>query len=311
MIRNMTDAALMAPDGSLEKSYFTEKVNNTLVAWQERYIVNGDYPTVHCFDDGNPVSGEFVPEVVRIASPWEDDFVLIVLAHMRDVGFNAQALLDWQGDTVIQRFANPAMNPYRGPCYHMATMYKDSNGEVHRYATWEAVNAAWLSQPGPDHFDNVGNDSYTAIVRAAMSYVLHLPGGTDLWNWYDAVLPGKEIFDTSPGWDIVPIGYVPPADVTQPAPPYNLHVSDATGNSLKVSWTAPGDDNLSGTASSLRSALLHEPDHYVELGQRHTGRRGTHPGDGGIRPVDSCVRPGRQHDLLLRHEGFGRGTAHV
>ncbi len=267
-IRNIADAANLAPDAdTLEKGYFTEKVNNNLVYWVDKFITNGDYPTAHYFEEGNPYDGDGIgPGCVKITSPWEDDFLLMVLAHLRDIGFDSQAMIDWQADTLIQRFHNPAMNPYRGPCYHLPTRYEDALGEIHQYETWEAVNAAFIDQPGPDHFNTLTGDDYQIIARAAMSYVLDLPYGQDIWNWYDSNLPGKEILNSYPGWAIVPPGYVPPADIAPPSAPYNLQVTDPTYTSLTVRWTAPGDDGLNGTATTYEMRYSTNPITAVNWG---------------------------------------------
>ncbi len=93
-----------------------------------------------------------MPECVGCTGPWQDEFFLIVLAHLRAMGFDSQAVIDWQGDTLVQLFHNPDMNPYRGACYYLPTKYVDSNDVVHRYETWAAINAAFAAQPGPDAF---------------------------------------------------------------------------------------------------------------------------------------------------------------
>ncbi len=91
---------------------------------------------------------------------------------------------------------------------------------------------------------------YQYIARCALSNVTGLTDGQAAWDWYDDTLPGKEVFNLDPGWDCVPRGYVPAADTIPPSAPYNMQVTDPTVNSLIVRWTAPGDNGLTGTATS-------------------------------------------------------------
>ncbi len=250
VMRNLVDAAIMAPDAdTLEKNYFNDKIQNTIDRWHNVYL-NGDFPTTHHFVGQDIRTSEFEDRCKKYFSPWQDDFMMIVMAHMRDMGYDTQSVMDWVGDTLVNRFHNPDLNWYRGAPYHMAAMYDDGTGVLHKYATWPEVNAAWVSQPGPDHFNPIGDDDYPIIARAAMSYVLNLPNGQDVWNWYDGILPGKNVLNASPGWAIVPPNYVPPADVTPPAAPTDLEVIDVTYSSATVRWTAPGDDGNTGTATS-------------------------------------------------------------
>ncbi|MBP7552060.1 MAG: hypothetical protein KA885_01435 [Spirochaetes bacterium] len=94
-IRNIADAAFIAPDSdSLMKNYFTEKLNNSLLYWIEKYITNGFHP-IGCWDyisnwgcDGGRPQRYFKPNVRYMASPWQEDFILIVMNHLTDLGFS-------------------------------------------------------------------------------------------------------------------------------------------------------------------------------------------------------------------------------
>ncbi len=253
VIRNMADAAMMAPDGSREKTYFMEKTGNTLTAWQTKYLsVPSDYPAARYFNPqwSDPALLIFQPDCAGFTSPWMDDFMLISLAHMKDCGFtDAGPLVDWIGKTVVDRFHNPDFNWYRGNDEWLPVKYRDAQSVVHPYPTWAAISAAYLNS-GPTSYVIRGIDTYQYIARCALSNVTGLTGGQAAWDWYDDTLPGKEGFDIYPGWDCVPRGYVPAADTIPPSAPYNMQVTDPTVNSLIVRWTAPGDNGLTGTATS-------------------------------------------------------------
>ncbi len=253
-IRNIADAASMAPDSfSVEKDYFIEKVNNNLSKWSDVYV-NGTWPSNRWIATQPTTlvpeaASQFQPDNVGFTSPWMDDFVLIVWAHMKDCGFNAGPEVDWLGDCVVNRLHNPDFNWYRSSQEWMPVTYKDANDVVHKYPSWAAVSAAYV-YPGPTSYVARAADTYQYIARCALSNLTDLPDGQDAWDWYDNILPGKDVFNVNPGWDCVPRGYVPPTDTMAPSAPYNLSVTDATENSLRVRWTAPGDNGLTGTATS-------------------------------------------------------------
>ena len=104
-IRNISDAAALAPDAhTLEKSYFTNKTNNNINNWVNRYITTGNYPAIHYWQDqsnigadGGRPDGELVTTCRYYTSTWMDDFVLTVLTHMKDGGWNTSGLVDWLG----------------------------------------------------------------------------------------------------------------------------------------------------------------------------------------------------------------------
>ncbi len=106
-----------------------------------------------------------------------------------------------------------------------------------------------------------------------MVYVRHLPYGQGVWDWYDAILPGKEGFNSQPGWAIVPPNYVPPSDVTPPSPPTNVEVISVTAHSATVRWQAPGDDGLTGTATTYDLRYSTETHYSSQLGQCNAGNR--------------------------------------
>ena len=43
-VRNISDAAFLAPDADSEKAYFAEKTQNILDQWVDEYLTNGDFP---------------------------------------------------------------------------------------------------------------------------------------------------------------------------------------------------------------------------------------------------------------------------
>ncbi len=160
--------------------------------------------------------------------------------------------MDWLGASIINRFSNASYNWYRGAPYHIPTQYDSGGGVGTRYATWLDVNNAFVAQPGPTDFpnpDDIG-DGYDYVARAALGGVVNLTNGQATWDWLNSHLHSNGILNTNPKWAILPRGYTPPADTTPPAAVTNLATSSPTSNSITLTWTAPGDDGSTGTATS-------------------------------------------------------------
>ena len=94
-----------------------------------------------------------------------------------------------------------------------------------------------------------------------------------------------------------------PRDTVAPAAVSNLATGSPTTSSITLTWTAPGDDGSTGTATSYDIRYSHgSAINDRQLGQRHAGHRRTDPGGSGHQPEHGRQRPVRQHDLLLRHQ---------
>ncbi len=256
--RNVADAANMAPDvDTFEKSYFAQKINNNLASWTITYITNGNYPSVHYWEDqsnydydGGRPDSTLVSTCRAYTSPWMDDFLLCSLSHLQDIGFSSQNLVDWLGVSLINRFHHPDYNWYRGAPYHIPVKYDDGQGGGIRYATWADVDAAFVAQPGPTDFpDPDGVNDYRYHARAAMTHVLHLTDGSDTWDWLDSHVHSKASLLVDPTWGFLPRGY-PPSDLVAPSGVTDLAASNPGYTTVDLTWTAPGDDGTAGTATS-------------------------------------------------------------
>ncbi|HUW83251.1 MAG TPA: Calx-beta domain-containing protein, partial [Phycisphaerae bacterium] len=253
-IRNVADPANLAPDGhSFDKSYFTSKTSNNINWWYDYYVVNGDYPSIHYWQDQDVISrpdGSLDPTCTHYTSPWMDDFVLVVLGHMKETGWATTALMEWMGESIINRFSHPDYNWYRGAPYHIPVKYDAGGGTSARYETWLDVNNAFVDDVGPSDFPNPDfPSSYSYIARCAMTFVTHMPNGQATWNWLDGALYGKDGLNEDPRWAFLP-RTAPPPDTTPPAAVTDLAAGNPTSSSIDLSWTAPGDDGTTGTASS-------------------------------------------------------------
>jgi len=180
--RNLADAANLAPDDDvLEKDYFAQKVANNIAHWDDIYI-SEYFPTVRYLQIISPAdraAPELDPNVAYYSLPWQDDFVLMVAAHMRDIGFDTTAMIQWLGESLINRYRHPDMNWYRGTPYKLPTHLYDGTGQPAIIETWVEVNDGFVDDVGPTTFEGY----YHGQARAALALVTEMPQGLPAYKW--------------------------------------------------------------------------------------------------------------------------------
>jgi hypothetical protein len=113
-----------------------------------------------------------------VALVWQDDFVLLSLAHLKYLGYNASTLLDSFSGMIINRFTASGTNPYHGIDYYYPGMLT-SNSNV---STWAQATTKFASQPSA--FPPVGYAySYYHIALAALSQITHIQGASGVYAW--------------------------------------------------------------------------------------------------------------------------------
>ncbi len=209
-IRNIADAASLSPDGTPEKAYLSAKVDNNTAYWQSTYV-NGNYPAIRFLrtqynGPGDAPDGSLDSTCHYYTSTWMDDFVLLAAGHLRDIGFDGGPMVDWLGESIINRFRHPDFNWFRGAPYHMPTHGRDPvTGAVFKYATWKDVNDAYKDNVGPSDFVNPDYPySYNYIARGALTRAAHLSKGRAAWQWLDSHLYSKGELNRDPTWAFVP-----------------------------------------------------------------------------------------------------------
>ena len=217
MVRNISDAAFLAPDADSEQAYFAEKTNNILDQWVEEYLTNGNFPSAAYWARQSVASRAdplLDPNVTYYTSPWMDDFVLLVLDQMQDKGFDTEQLVDFLGESIVERFSNSDVNPYRGAPYHLPVEVSDGNGGHTVLTTWQEINDAYVDNAGPTDFPSENHYpyqysegdypySYNFIARAALGQVLHLPGAQAAYDWLDSEIESKDRLNEDPTWAFI------------------------------------------------------------------------------------------------------------
>lgn len=230
-IRVIGQAAALAGDDDPEKAYFETKLTNNIDQWMEETVDNPEAHPLHSWghvscrseDGGRPTDAivgctrdprtgtgsglyEDIYPIRHTSLPWQDDFMVISLRHLLDLGYPVEDLLAWLGEYTINRFSHPDMNPYNGAPYKLPstyTMLVDDLSPYYQVATWFQANQAMLDQASD--FDS-GNypSSYPYKARAALSCLVHLPGAAAALQWLNGELDNHEALNDDPTWALLP-----------------------------------------------------------------------------------------------------------
>ena len=340
MVRNISDAAFLAPDADSEQAYFAEKTNNILDQWVDEYLTNGNFPSAAYWARQSVASRAdplLDPNVTYYTSPWMDDFVLLVLDQMQDKGFDTEQLVDFLGESIVERFSNSDVNPYRGAPYHLPVEISDGNGGHTVLTTWQEINDAYVDNAGPTDFPNENKYpyeytegdypySYNFIARAALGQVLHLPGAQEAYDWLDSEIESKDRLNEDPTWafiaptfgdfdadgdidgdDIDALGAASPTDLTFDLDGNGMVTVSASGSGVSsdldylirtILGTEYGDANLDGEVDIVDFDLLGQGFQGLGAGWLY----GDFSGSGG--PADIV-----DFDLLGQFFGFSRANA--
>lgn len=211
-LRNLADAAWIAPDGDPEAAYFDRKVRNNIADRIQRMYGPPEYNamgfwgirTTKSARIQNPANPSWM-----VVAPWEHDYLMWSFHHLVELGYPDAArprdfLLRWR----VGAFTHaPDFNPMLATPYRLVVGERAPDKKVVFYEDWKRLGAenARLSKPG---LGNAGN-SYTYSARAAV--VCGVDGGfpkaRDALQWLDDHLPNRrQAMARDPSWAIVPGG---------------------------------------------------------------------------------------------------------
>lgn len=205
-LRNIGDAAAFSLDSDMEKTYLSGKIENNFDFWYSTLRLN--YPLHHISSINN--HDTFSTDVTYVTSPWMDDFCLLSLSHLHDLGFtNAKdKAITWFSEFIIGRFTDPDFNHYNATPYRFPAKIADGS----KVQSWAQASALFLTQPTsfPTVTTGTSLDDYRFVALAALSVVdRYVTGGkgTTSMDWLLGQIQNSA-FDAlnadNPKWVIIP-----------------------------------------------------------------------------------------------------------
>ena len=201
MLRNRVNAAVLTPDSSPEKYFFSKMVNDALLLWEGAFNItrsghqsqpmwkwgrevsrHGQLPSpLHFFDVQNvtPAYADLALAnstdsiaVGAASSPWMQNYFILELGEAADRGFDTTALIEWTGENLIAQLTDPDFNPYLASSYHMPVSKQDGS----YFTNWKELLQGF--QPKDRKVNTLRSDlTYTCIAYAATSHLVGFPKG--------------------------------------------------------------------------------------------------------------------------------------
>ncbi len=210
ILRNRVNAAFLTPDDQgVERSYFTDIVNDAIALWEGRFHLSNSTLKSHpqwiwgnttnpqpasplgfWSNGGEP--GEFAvidsTKSSGAAAAWMEYYLIMVLGRTVELGFPTQNLLAFSAPFVNGQVTDPSYNPWYMGAYR--TPAKALNGSF--FSTWAAVADAFLPETRNTLAANatlgVGGPidrNYYDLAAAAGSMTASEPGGAAAWQWLE------------------------------------------------------------------------------------------------------------------------------
>jgi hypothetical protein len=197
VLRNRVHAAFLSPDGTPEKRYFSQMIDDPVAHWEGRFGIHGtkfqDTPLwqfgqqaqfvspLRFFAEHTPRADEGLRrEYASTATQlWEHYMLLFELGRAKEKGFATEALLSWLAPVLTGHFtAGDDYDPYNFQRYDTAVR----DGQQKLYQTWPATLVAY-SAPLRKFFNTDIGDGYGSYGYAAATMITREPGGMKTYNW--------------------------------------------------------------------------------------------------------------------------------
>jgi len=262
-LRNIADAAFVAPDGDPEAGYFAEKIRNNLAELTAKMLGPPEYNAmgfwgVRTVEDAriqNPANPRWL-----ITAPWEHDFLIWSLHHLTELGFTeAAAPRDFELRWRVGVFTHPdEFNPLLGAPYRMAVGELGPDQKPLFYENWKKLGEenAKLTKLPDSPKPRLAYD-YSAYLALVCGVDAGFPQAADALQTLLVLSGGFHELLADPAWRIVPrtparrahnrLGH------TLPTAAPNIELNHKSRRTSR-SWSASRPGTNSGESSSLSSA---------------------------------------------------------
>jgi hypothetical protein len=239
-LRGVAQTAILAPDGSPEKGYFTEKVINNIAAAEGRFSIRDGVVSQSPEREGawqygfkhlgaglvNPIyswwpaiggggmgnSPVFDKSCAQGVPSWMQNFNYMMFGYVDELGFPAQVLRRTMLRAMLNQVANPDYNPYLIDETYLCTGPADKVS----FTDWKGVFSGFsLATQQRKNFlrASIGDaeHGYGYIAIAAASYIGdvrdgNLDGHAGL-QWMHDNYPSMDAMNANPKWALVPRTY--------------------------------------------------------------------------------------------------------
>lgn len=249
-LRTRMLAAVLSPDGSAEKDYFTTLTNDLLAMWEgERNVTGTGFANNSMWNWGRTVgsaqfpgsqpsplrawisgsdravaSGGLLSNITSSATaPWEHYFLLSSLGRGQELGFQTAALLSWLGQFLTDQVSDSGYNPNLTAVYQMPVL--NTSGQW--FTKWSDVKTGFssdvLSNPAKVFTDTLQDpDGYAYYARGAATFLTSSSAGLAAYNSLNQMVgAAPNAWNTDLKWAIQPrvaVSVTPAPTVQTPAP---------------------------------------------------------------------------------------------
>ncbi|MCX7591563.1 MAG: hypothetical protein N2255_08050, partial [Kiritimatiellae bacterium] len=210
-LRNIGDAAFIAPDGDPEGAYFEEKIHNNMAHMTAKMYGPPEYNSM----------GFWYPrdmQNARIQNPanpnwlvmvwWEHDYLIWSLHHLTELGFSDAAkprdfLLRWRVGSFVNR---DDFDPRLSAPYRTVIGEKGPDGRPVFYENWKKLAEENIRLGNKPQLATYGG-SYTYSARMAVTCAVDagFPRADEALRWLDTNLPNlREALNSDPVFAMVP-----------------------------------------------------------------------------------------------------------
>ena len=228
ILRSRALTAALSPDGSPEKLYFSQLMDDAIAFWEgERNIADPNYDThpnriwaaTNYPMDWSPLRFWWRKDIdFRRESFWMDWYFMIGLGIARDLGFGVDPLFKEYSKVLTAQFNTPGYDPRYTAMYQ--TVYISDDPENAWLTSWTQVAAVNNAvQPTAavsaiSSYELTGDPAYCFSTAAAAAMTTPYPGGGVTWNWLKAKVHDRMNLTTDERrWKILPRAtIVPPSD---------------------------------------------------------------------------------------------------
>jgi hypothetical protein len=211
-LRNIADAASIAPDGHPEADYFERKIRNNLADRKRRMYGPPEYNRIGAWGIRTTQSARIQnpanPQWMIIA-PWEQDYLIWSLHHLVELGYrDAVRVRDFLLRLRVGTLTHaPHFDPRLAAPYRLVVGEQDAAGNVRFYEDWKELGAENLRLSEPRLPSPANDYAYSARAAVVCGYDAGTPHAPRALEWIEAQFPDlKGLMVRNPAWAILPGG---------------------------------------------------------------------------------------------------------